>query len=223
MNFDEWVDYVFNHEVTEPQWWFQEAYEDQRSLDPVNFIEYGTRLFRESGEVLAKYSDGQVDHGLWYIISPGNSDEIFALKNETIELDRRVDLVAQIFSLYHDTFEPRCTPHLSHLDHVSKGTPEHVSPLNSICYVWWDIFILWGDPDDPSVEPLNRACLSVMEKTLELPNIATLEGALHGLGHFAPYYPADCGRIIDKFLQARKSIPEELRQYALAARKGGVL
>lgn len=163
MTFDEWVRYVFDREVTRPQWWFQEAHEGQRSLDPATFVQFGTRLFRESREVLANYSDAQVNDGLYYIISPGASDEVFALKDETIELERREAFIAAIYNVYRDCFESRCTQHLSHLDHFSKGTPGHVSPLNSICYMWWDIFIIYGDRKDEAMAPLNRACLTVGE------------------------------------------------------------
>jgi hypothetical protein len=62
-----------------------------------------------------------------------------------------------------------------------------------------------------------------MEKSLRLSNIAPIEGALHGLGEFALHYPDECARIIDDFLQMAVSIPEDLRQYALAAREGAVL
>jgi hypothetical protein len=222
MNFEDWVRYVFDRPVTQPQWWFQDDVE-LVNLKPAVFIEYCTKLFRESGKRLAGYPDGQVNDGLYYIISPGASDEIFALKDASVPFEAKVEFLKVIFILYGDCFEPRCTPHLSHLDHVSKGTLVHVSPLNSICYMWWDIFVIYGERKDPSVEPLNRACLAVMEKTLTLSNIATLEGALHGLGHFGIYYKEECERIIDEFSARRKDISEELRRYALAAGSGCVL
>ena len=43
--------------------------------------------------------------------------------------------------LYARLFAPVCTNHLGHLD---RG-PEAPDPLNSACYMWWDLFPTWGE------------------------------------------------------------------------------
>src|SRR5688500_8794945 len=110
MRFKDWVRYVFGRAVTRPQWWFQDDVE-LVNLKPAVFVEYGTKLFGESGTLLGGYSDGQVNDGLYYIISPGASDEIHALKDDVVPLEARVNFLRAIFSLYRDCFEARCTPH----------------------------------------------------------------------------------------------------------------
>lgn len=69
-------------------------------------------------------------------------------------------------------------------------------------------------------EAIEYVCLEVMEATLTIGHIACQEGALHGLGHWAECYPDRVGRIIDQYLM---NPAPELRDYAIAARSGGVL
>src|SRR5688572_15809699 len=158
IDFEGWVKYLFDRPVTDPAWYWDD--EGGISLPPEKFIAYGTRLFSEAGDLLAAYSDGQVNDGLHRVISNSVSDEIFALKDSGIPLRERVDFLRGIFSLNRQCFNARCTPHLSHLDR--EATPAHVSPLNGICYMWWDIFILYGNREDVNLDPLNRACIDVM-------------------------------------------------------------
>jgi hypothetical protein len=89
--------------------------------------------------------------------------------------------------------------------------------------MWWDIFIIYGARDDLDVDPLNLACLEVMEKSITLSNIAVQEGALHGLGHFEPYYPDVCHPIIERFLKLDPTRDPGLQEYALNALSGYIL
>ena len=67
------------------------------------------------------------------------------------------------------------------------------------------------------------AILDVMTQTLNLDSDACREGALHGLGHWAMYYPKRVAAIIDEFLKKNPDLRPELRNYALGARTGCVL
>lgn len=220
LKFEDWVKCLFDREVTVPAWYWSNEWPE---LSAADFIEFGTRLFRRSGELLKPYSDGQINDGLYAIISNNVSDDIFALKDPSIPLGQRVAFLEAIFELNRDCFVPRCTPHLSYLDWVGAPEKHALSPLNSICYMCWDIFIIYGDREDKALDPLNRACLRVMEKSVRLSNIAVQEGAFHGLGHFALYYPEECAAIIDAFLAEETILPPKLLEYALGARTGGVL
>jgi hypothetical protein len=156
-----------------------------------------------------------------YLVSNGWNSEVFALRDEAIPLGNRLAYLDAIFDLNRDCFEPRCTPCLSHLRR--SGDSDCDSELNFMCYMWWDIFIIWGDREDKLMEPLSEQCLKVIEKCLELSNIAVIEGALHGLGHFAGGYPLEASRIIDAFLDKGPEISQALEVYARNAREGGVL
>lgn len=218
ITFENWLKYLFDRPVTDPEWYWE--IDDQLSLPPHLFIEFGTRMLLGSGLLLNPYSDGQVRQGLYPLISNLLWNDIYALHDATIPLQNRLSFLNAIVNLNQDCFEPRCTPHLSHLDR--DQTPDHVSPLNGSCFMWWDIFILWGNRDDPAHDPLNRACLQVMEQSLALPNIAVQEGALHGLGHFAGGYPDEVRKIIESFLNRSPALAPQLLAYATRAIRGDV-
>jgi hypothetical protein len=206
---------MFNHPTDADAQW---AFQLDANVEPVPrpiFIQYGARLFRESPKWLNRYSDAQVRQGLNVMTNNSFSNNVFALQDASIRVDQRLAFIDAIFDLNRDYFEPRCTPHLSHLDY--KFTPPEVSPLNMICYMWWDTFV-------PPGKELNDACVSVMENCLHLSNIAILEGALHGLGHWLLDYPKRCESIIQNFLQRRGAkISLDLRKYAMAAQSGCIL
>jgi hypothetical protein len=218
ISFDEWVRQVFDHPVKERAWYWDE---EIMEAPPRQFISFGTKLFRNSQTHLNPFSDAQVNAGLHLILSNNASAQIFALKEESIPIEERLGFLDALFDLTRDTFGVRCTPHLSHLDR--QHAPNSVSPLNDICYMLWDIFIIYGDREDPKVDLLNRSCLHVVKRSLALKNIAVIEGALHGLGHFCLRYPNEAETAIDHFLESNPRIPSELLSYAKAARAGGVL
>jgi hypothetical protein len=180
-------------------------------------VEYLARAFENSESVLAPYSDSQLNQGLWYLASNACSNHMFALMDASVPWPARQKCIQSIHSLYRDCFAKRCTPHLGHLDEPGAG------PLNSVCYMWWDIIPLAGQPDDPARNEMDRAILQVMDATLQLDSIACQESAFHGLGHWHLHYPEQVGEIIQGFLRHNKILPEKLRTYALSALNGCVL
>ena len=89
--------------------------------------------------------------------------------------------------------------------------------------MWWEICPLPYKPDSPEKERVAPVILEVLEQTLQLESNPCREGALHGLGHMAFYYPDPVHAIIDEFLGSGARIPESLREYARRARAGGIL
>ncbi len=113
----------------------------------------------------------------------------------------------------------RCILHLSHFREPEPG----VGVLNVVCYMWWDIFPLVGQPEDSTRREIDEACLSVMETTLELPSIACQESALHGLGHWGLSYPGRCQGIISTFIQRHTNVRGDLLRYAERAKEGNIV
>lgn len=216
--FDDWVRRLFDRPAAE---WAWEWEDETPSPPPGEFIAHATVLFSHCGQVLAEYSDGQIANGLCRLTSTTLGDEMFALLDATIPLATRMACVRSILALNPEIFAKRCTPHLSHLDRHT--THSHVSPLNGPAYMWWDTFALWGDRDNPLADPLNRACIEVMEGSLAFSHIAVREGALHGLGHFGHGYPVECQAIIRRFLDSNPDLNPELARYAEAAFRQDVL
>lgn len=172
------------------------------------------QTFARSGSDLARFTDEQVNEGLWYLASPGAGDLLDALTSAAIPLDLRLRGIRSIQTLFQDCFARRCTKALSHLD-------EKASPLNSICYMFWDLNRLSHLDELPDRDAICGATFAVLEDILAIPHLACQESALHGLGHLFHDDPEQVGAIVDRFL-ATEIRNEDLRAYAEAARKGTV-
>ena len=179
-------------------------------LEPRRVIEYTTELFGHPNDFLSTYTDDQINDGLWFLISECSSP-LYALTDITTLRAKRVKCIHAITSLFEQCFVTRCTPHLSHRDEPGVG------PLNAVCYMWWDIFPLCGQPQDAARREIDDACISVMASTLELPSVACQESALHGLGHWGIYYEGRCQSIISQFMKQHTDLRPELRDYAVRA------
>ena len=145
------------------------------------------------------------------------SNHIFALTDSSVPWTARQRCVRSIHNLFERCFFKRCTPHLSHLDELGAG------PLNLVCYMWWDIIPLSGQPDNPEHTEIDEEILGVLESILQLDSVACRESALHGLGHWHLSYPKQVEGIIDTFLENQSGLRQELQAYAMNARGGCVL
>jgi hypothetical protein len=132
-------------------------------------------------------------------------------------LATREQVIRSCETLFRELLAPRCSPNLSHCDW------HRAAPLNSICYMWWDIMPVYGGPKLDDQRALQNAALDTMGVILRLESIACQESALHGLGHWHAVFPEQTKALIDRFLQARPEIPSKLRLYAQSARYGCVL
>jgi hypothetical protein len=215
LSFEEWVRHMFDHEASGPQWYYDAAAPFWMGPADLN-VEYITRLFEEPVPVLSEYSDAQLNQGFWYLVSNGGSDCMFALIDESVPLEKRVRCLKSFKSVFQKLFATRCSPHLSHLDEPGAV------PLNSACYMWWDIIPLLGQPGVASRKAIDHAALEVMADTLTMDSIACQESALHGLGHWQLYYPSEAMQIIDVFLSGNRNLRPELINYAKSARCGCV-
>jgi hypothetical protein len=178
-------------------------------------IDYMTHLFKECGHVFKPYSDAQIDQGLWFLIGGCSCDHPRLLNDATIPWLPRQECVHSMFRLF-EFFAMRCTPHLSHLDE------QPANPLNSICYMFWDILSVREPLDEPDSVQLDEALLGMMSEILLLPSDACCESALHGLGHWQRNYPEKVDEIVSSFLSREANLRPALREYALRAQHGAV-
>lgn len=65
-----------------------------------------------------------------------------------------------------------------------------------------------------------KAIAEVMQKSLQLRNVACIESGLHGLGHMVLSCSKVAQPIVEDFLKKRKNLPEALLSYARAAQTG---
>jgi hypothetical protein len=205
MTFEEWVRAFFDR----PEGWDPYDAEDlPESLDNGEMVALSTQLFLNAPKVLARFSDAQVNQGFWALLGAGQP-YMLALLDPHLELSPRTDCVRAIETVFTGVFAKRCDESLASCDDDSN-------PLNSACYMWWDIF-----PPGPS-PIVNRPALEVMRRTLDLPHAACQESALHGLGHWRSCCPDNVEAIISGFLKKGKARRPELIDYAEHARLGMV-
>ncbi|WP_143157722.1 hypothetical protein [Rubritalea squalenifaciens] len=213
--YKEWLVYLFEHPVTDPAWhWDLDAPEFDGSNEDFAILIGDT--FTHSGTDLLPYSDAQVNQGLWFLLSTACSDYFFALKSAEVPLETRLASIRSIIRLYQDCFMRRCSRTLSHLDQESQ------SPLNAICYMFWDINALGYTGDVAESRETDDCIFSVLAQTLQLDHPACQEAAIHGYGELSCYYPERCMKAMDNYLAGEIDSPE-LRSYAERARTGDIL
>ena len=220
LTFEGWVSYVFDHPVeAQKREWYWDLDRDwwDEDADPAQTIEFLTRAFEGAATVFKPYTDAQLNQGLWYLASNSCSNHMFALLQEGVPWPARQRCLRAFHQLYEGCFARRCTPHLSYVDEPGAG------PLNSACYMWWDIIPFAGSPEDPTRKEFDEEVLRVMESTLQLNSIPCRESALHGLGHWQHAYPQRVGEIIDRFSMNEPALPDKLRTYMMNAYTGYVL
>ena len=215
--FETWIKYFFDHPVPtnlsaiDVNYWGQ-------WFPPTISVAYITRAFENASELLAPYSDAQLNQGLWHLAH----EDIPDLWSDELPWADQKQGVEAIFTLFEQFFAVRCSSALSHTMR-SKEDAAQANPLNSICYMWWDIFPTWGHPNDPDDKQFDAALLDVMERSLYIDSDACREGALHGLGHWYGRYGEKVTRIIEKFIAGVPELPPDLKEYALNAKYGSVL
>ena len=218
LSFEDWIEHVFSHEVpTYHAAWYFDVEADWWDGPPALTISYITRLFSDPDPPLTYFADSQIAQGLTYLIDCGAGDQMSALSQVSVPLEVRITCVESINGLFGKLFDPRCSPHLAHLDEPDRGA------LNDVCYMWWDTFPFAPLFEGPDFREIEQAALGVMERSLELECPACHESALHGLGHWLQADPGRVEAIIDRFLKKNADLRPELAAYARSARSGCVL
>ena len=216
VSLSQWIAYVFDHPVTDPAWHFSI---DSPLLDPgpTRVAELIAETFEEGGELLQPFSDAQLNQAFWFLVNSGNSDYMFCLLDQSVPWPLRRRALRSFVPLYHQVMAARCSPVLSHLGELAE------SPLNSACFMWWDIIPLGGRPsgDRPDVA-LTDEIMAVLSELVEIPHDACRESALHGLGHWAWFNPK-APAIIDSFLARAQGLRPELIVYGTEAKSGYIL
>jgi hypothetical protein len=220
LTFEGWLSYVFDHPVDQHKLeWYWDVDRDWWSAHdhPAQTLEFLTQAFENAEVLFQPYSDAQLNQGLWFIVSNACSDHMLALMGEDVPWSAQKRCLHSFRQLFEGCFAKRCSPHLSHIDEPGAN------PLNSVCYMWWDLIPFYGHPEEPAWQEFDQDILQVMEATLQLDSIACRESALHGLGHWQRHYPERVGDIIDQFSMSHKDLPEKLQEYMMNAYVGYVL
>ena len=209
----QWIAHVFDHPVTDPEWhWAPDA--PELDLAPGLAAQFIAETFEAGGELLARFSDAQLNQGFYYLISAGLWGYMCELTDLRVPWHVRQRALRAVVPLFEQVMAVRCSPHLSNLDE------QPANPLNAVCYMWWDVVPFNGQPEDPDRAEFDQEVLSILRRILAIPHDACCESALHGLGHWQSEYPETAAEIIDEFLGRSDGLRSELATYAGKARTG---
>jgi hypothetical protein len=210
--FGEWLESVFQREVRDPSWWFDEGASLPLApeADPIHALDLLTRLF-ETPSGLGRYTNPQVAKGLWFLFDSTCSGYMELLRNPQLPLPSRLRCIAAIFTLNRDLFAVRCAPEID-------DPNEH--SLSTTCHMLWDLSeALEPNPDNPAID---QACMETLTKILEIKHPVCQQSALHGLGHWAGSYPTRIEEIVDAFLSRGSQLHPKVKDFAIKARSGDV-
>jgi hypothetical protein len=233
-DFEPWITWVFDRPVEEPQGCLASLFgrpveqnlvstpDDIRweeELDAAYTCELLTALFEDSTILTPRFNDAQINQGLYFLASADSSDYISSLLEAGVPWELRERGLRSIYTLYRDLFAVKCTG----FSGQRKRGIEPENPLNTLCYMWWDITSLAWNTGKPEAAHVDAVILGVLQDTLRLPSLACQKGALHGLGHLNESLQPQVATIIDDYLWQNRTLPKELRGYAKEAKRGMVL
>lgn len=215
--FDYWLEFIFNHEVDnyKPIWYQAPGFYESLAGNEIIAIQHLIKLFNAPQKYLALYSDEQAGLGLWYLLDSSVSEYPSLMTNSKIDSELKISYLKSINKLYDDFFSKKCSHTLSHLS-------EPGNPLNSVCYMLWDLFQLF-DLKNKDAEQNNKICLEIMKNALKINNLSCQESALHGLGHSLKIKPVEIKSIILNFIDTNKTADIRIINYAKSALCGCIL
>ena len=103
---------MFDHPVSKLKWYQADdclVWDDS----PERVLTFVTESFERSGELLQRFSDGQIDQGLWFLLF---SDYMAGFGNKSVPLSLRQRGLESFVPLFEQVMAKRCSLHLSHLD-----------------------------------------------------------------------------------------------------------
>jgi len=222
ISYEEWVRYVFDHPVLDPQWWWQQPesghlQEWDDSADPARTLSFLTQLFEKPEGLIGRFTRAQIDQGLNFLVSNACSGHMFVLSATKLPWAHRRKCFDAMISLYAKLMAVVYQDDLGHL-HRSPSDPDRPT---GACYMWWENFPYYAGMIHCDRYRINEAVLYVFEQVLTHKAESCLESVLHGLGHWHIYVPELVEPIVRRFLH-RSDISRELRRYAEAAAVGRV-
>jgi hypothetical protein len=180
---------------------------------PEELAAHFIRFNREISSIKTDWTEEELAQAIWNLY--GASHCYFADLTRLPPSQLISDLFDSVEILYRDLFEPHCSHFYSHLD----SGPESAKPLNSPCYMLWDMTcgidaFTFSDFSDHVSHTFQ-----LLDTLAESQHPATLESVIHGLGHLTDdHYPLS-QPILDRIIH-RKGLPNELKTYATNALQG---
>ena len=173
---------------------------------------FAVRFNTDIAQIVAEHGEYQTDKAIWYIYGCV-SGYMCDVLDPSLGADRHRFMESVKF-LYADGFRHHCARFLGHLD----SGPEPSRPLNSSCYMLWDMDGIECPAINGDAEML-EASLDILGFVLRIDHWACQESALHGLGHLVHSHESKTVAVIDEFIRKTKPV-NALKTYAEAAMMG---
>jgi hypothetical protein len=215
VTFDDWLQAVFDHPLGKPEWYWQNDFDEHwgaLELYDALTVDYMTRMFL-GPDRLDRYSLEQIAQGIWFLVgesSPGHSAH--ALLKSDLPLQQRIGCVDAMTNFFRVFVAPK----------VPGPADERKNAFHIACYMWWDIFPSYGNPNLGEAD-LHRACIKTMASILTLPSELCQLSALHGLNHWHLHHAEEVESVVDAFLQNPSGLTPRVIEYAATARLGHAL
>ena len=211
MNYEQWRNELFglppeSDPVT------HEHSEDFYAVPPQVAFDYVDHVLVDP-DVHTLFTKDQLGKGINTIYSNCCSDLPFLYTSECDE-DRRVKGINNLVHLYRNYFDRHCAGDLADI-----GNDQSDGPMGFICYMFWDVFVLYPGNATPA---MTSAAIDVMRSALGTRNDSSLASAIHGLGHWALDVP-DAVATLKHWLQKPTTENPTVLQYARSATSGMIL
>lgn len=199
-SFEEWVRFIFDHPVSDPEWFFEDDIEYE-SIPEVSLERY-TRLFTNPVFLLDEYSPEQIQQGFDFIHCGSVGTLDFVLWDEQTDFGLREQCIYSMVALYERLFTR--------------------DPIVDMSHMWWDLLIT-----DFEIQPrtddgfaVQDVMFKAMGRILGINSLNCWWGALHGLGHLRHKYTC---AIIDEWLKSGVCRDKQLREYAETCKTGDIM
>jgi hypothetical protein len=212
MNYEQWRDELFNHPVDSDPTSLNHSddFYDLYDLLPLKAFEFVDRVLVDP-EVHKLYSRQQLGiglHTLFHYLCGGLPELYTTAVNE----ERRIQGISHLIHLYTHYFERYCTAAVTQLDDKTDD------PMAFICYMFWDIFVLYPGNASPRMQ---SAAIQVMQTVLKTDNQQCLESAIHGLGHWTDV--PEAVTTLQTWLKNPTTTNAAILNYARAAMTGKIM
>ena len=210
MNYEQWRDELFGQSPEIDPVVFEHSPEFY-AVPPNRAFDHVDRLLADP-DVHSLFSKTQLGNGINTIYSNSCSDLPFLYTMECAE-DRRIKGISNLSNLYTNYFERHCLGRVT-----SIGNDQADGPMGFICYMFWDVFVLYPGSATPA---MIAAAIEVMRAAMESRNDNCLASAIHGLGHWAYDVPESVS-VLNHWLDAPTTENPEVVKYAQAATSGTI-
>jgi hypothetical protein len=211
MNYKEWRSELFGQPPDIDLLSFEHSY-DFYSVEPSRAFDYIDQMLVDR-ELHSLFSKEQVGNAINKVYSNSYSDLPFLYTTKCDE-ERRLRGIQNLVNLYRNYFERYCTSPV-----VSIGNDQTDGKIGFICYMFWDVFVLYPGNASPLMQ---SAAVSVMKTALDSRNDNCLASAIHGLGHWVMSVP-EASVILKQWLRHPTTKNAQIIPYARTATSGRIL